>query len=229
MVEVASVFVARWRHTSRHTSSSDSSPTLVTCGTFLTSSVLCSSLLVSYLRVTKWQCVHRFSGRKKHVTVQKNKNAFQWDAYRPLFTVGGFSVQGESLSRGVSVREATSPCGQTNACESITLPQTSFEGGNNQWRKQNFQERGHQSIIVLLCSHCTGMIVRNIDCSECVEAGRIVLSICLMMFWFRILHIFSVHKELGPSSSWSAEWYALNRSFYLGCNNYELDIVKVFH
>ena len=42
------------------------------------------------------------------------------------------------------------------------------------------------------------MIVRNIDCKECVEAGRIVLSICVMMFWFRILHIFSVHKELGP-------------------------------
>ena len=158
------------------------------------------------------------------MTVQKNKNAFQWDAYRPPFTVGRFSVQGESLSRGISV---TSPCGQTDACENITLPQTSFEGGNNQWQKQNFQERGHQSIIVLLCSHCTGMIVRNIDCSECVEAGRIVLSICLMMFWFRILHIFSVHKELGPKLVMIGRMVRFNRSFYLGCNNCELDIVKV--
>ncbi len=65
------------------------------------------------------------------------------------------------------------------------------------------------------------MIVRNVGCTACVEAGRVVLSLCLMMFWFRILHIFSVHKELGPklvmigrmvrgSASASSKWLGSN-------------------
>ena len=29
--------------------------------------------------------------------------------------------------------EATPPCGQTNTCDNITLPQTSFAGGNYPW------------------------------------------------------------------------------------------------
>ena len=33
--------------------------------------------------------------------------------------------------RGVSLTET--PCGQTDACENITLPQISFVGGNNGW------------------------------------------------------------------------------------------------
>ena len=77
-----------------------------------------------------------------------NKNPFQKDAYRPLFTIqgerglcpgGSLSPGGEkvsvwgSLSRGVfvqgvSVRET--PHGQTDTCEIITLPQTSFAGAN---------------------------------------------------------------------------------------------------
>ena len=77
-----------------------------------------------------------------------NKNAFQWDAYRPLFTVRGVSVLGSiypgggvvsvqagSLSRVVSVQGGSlsgRPLGgQTDACENITWPQTSFAGGNN--------------------------------------------------------------------------------------------------
>ena len=63
------------------------------------------------------------------------------------------------------------------------------------------------------------MIVRNIDCSECVEAGRIVLSICLMMFWFRILHIFSVHKELGPKLVMIGRMVRFNCSFNKGYKN----------
>ena len=35
---------------------------------------------------------------------------------------GGLCPEG-SLSRGVSVRETPSPCGQTDACENITLSQ----------------------------------------------------------------------------------------------------------
>ena len=50
-------------------------------------------------------------------------------------SVRGVSVQRGSLSRGglgpggISVRE-TPPCGQTDSCEIITLPQTSFMSGN---------------------------------------------------------------------------------------------------
>ena len=32
---------------------------------------------------------------------------------------------------GVSVRGGSSACGQTDACQNITLPQTSFTGGKN--------------------------------------------------------------------------------------------------
>lgn len=60
------------------------------------------------------------------------------------------------------------------------------------------------------------MIVRNIDCKECVEAGRIVLSLCLMMFWFRILHIFSVHKELGPKLVMIGRMVSLENDFKCG-------------
>ena len=44
---------------------------------------------------------------------------------------GGYLYMGMSLPRGVSVRETSSPCGQTDICENIALPQTSFAGGNN--------------------------------------------------------------------------------------------------
>ena len=42
---------------------------------------------------------------------------------------GGVSV------KGVSVREP--PCEQTDACENISLPQTSFAGGNKANSKAN--------------------------------------------------------------------------------------------
>ena len=51
----------------------------------------------------------------------------------------GVSALGKSLSRGVSVHGVSvhgglwgrPNCGQKDACENITLSQTSFAGGNN--------------------------------------------------------------------------------------------------
>ena len=46
-------------------------------------------------------------------------------------SVRGVSIQGVS----VSVKETRFPCGQTDACENITLPNTSF-AGDNKWTRQ---------------------------------------------------------------------------------------------
>uniref|UniRef100_K1QLP0 Transient receptor potential cation channel subfamily M member 8 n=1 Tax=Magallana gigas TaxID=29159 RepID=K1QLP0_MAGGI len=35
-------------------------------------------------------------------------------------------------------------------------------------------------------------------CPETISAARVAYSFCLMSFFFRILHVFTVHKELGP-------------------------------
>lgn len=35
-------------------------------------------------------------------------------------------------------------------------------------------------------------------CQSCFEASHVVLSVNLTLFYFRILHIFSIHKNLGP-------------------------------
>ena len=43
-----------------------------------------------------------------------------------------------------------------------------------------------------------GIVLQVQDCDACFESARIVLAINLMTFFFRILHILSVHKELGP-------------------------------
>ena len=54
-------------------------------------------------------------------------------------SVRGISVQwglcqGEvPVQGGVSVQGDPSPCGQTDACENITLPQSSFAGGKNRF------------------------------------------------------------------------------------------------
>ena len=93
-----------------------------------------------------------------------NKNAFQKNAYRPLHWLslsGGVVclwVQGMSASGsegGVCHTPFTTPpfhltpCGQTNTCENITLPQISFAGGNN-----NF---GFTSLIYLPWSNSNSM------------------------------------------------------------------------
>lgn len=43
-----------------------------------------------------------------------------------------------------------------------------------------------------------GMVLRALPYSASFEAARIVLGINILSFFFRVLHIFSVHKELGP-------------------------------
>ena len=88
------------------------------------------------------------------------KNAFQQDAYRPLFTVRGLCAGGlcpeeglcpeGCLSRGVSVQRSPSHSGGsmsgdsetpdrdapvnriTGRCKNITLPETSFADGKNE-------------------------------------------------------------------------------------------------
>ena len=69
-----------------------------------------------------------------------NKNAFQWDAHRPLFPIGegvgvyfqgGLCLGGGFLCPGgLCHGDPLPPCRQTDICENITLPQTSFAGGN---------------------------------------------------------------------------------------------------
>ncbi|XP_067687429.1 transient receptor potential cation channel subfamily M member-like 2 [Haliotis asinina] len=52
--------------------------------------------------------------------------------------------------------------------------------------------------IITIVLFTTGMILRFIPNDECFNAARVVLSINLISFFFRILHIFSVNKQLGP-------------------------------
>ena len=75
-----------------------------------------------------------------------NKKAFQQDAYRP-FVVRGGVPEGAFVSGGVCAHpldpEADTPPlqteGITDACENISLPQTSFAGGNyNTYRRETF-------------------------------------------------------------------------------------------
>ena len=44
-------------------------------------------------------------------------------------SVYGTSVQGISVQGGLCPRGTPPPCGQTDACENITLSQSSFAGG----------------------------------------------------------------------------------------------------
>ena len=79
--------------------------------------------------------------------VSLNKNAFQQDAYRSLFTVRGWgSLSRRSLCLGGlggglcpgegSLSEYPPPMnGMTHRCKNITLPQTSFAAGKNSSNK----------------------------------------------------------------------------------------------
>ena len=51
-------------------------------------------------------------------------------AARPLLYVEGGVCPGGGVGGSLSGR-TPSPCGQTDTCEIITLPQTSFAGDNN--------------------------------------------------------------------------------------------------
>ncbi|XP_069120927.1 transient receptor potential cation channel subfamily M member-like 2 isoform X1 [Argopecten irradians] len=50
------------------------------------------------------------------------------------------------------------------------------------------------TILLFVC----GMILRFLPYDSTLEVARVVLAMNLITFFFRILHIFSVHKELGP-------------------------------
>ncbi|XP_033724836.1 transient receptor potential cation channel subfamily M member-like 2 isoform X2 [Pecten maximus] len=50
------------------------------------------------------------------------------------------------------------------------------------------------TILLFVC----GMILRFLPYDSTLEVARVVLALNLITFFFRILHIFSVHKELGP-------------------------------
>lgn len=55
--------------------------------------------------------------------------------------------------------------------------------------------------FLALLTFTLGFILKWIDsstCPDCFEASRVVLAVNLMLFYFRLLHIFSIHKNLGP-------------------------------
>ena len=60
-----------------------------------------------------------------------------------VYLVSGGGVPGPG-----AVPAKVPPCGQTHACEHITLPQTSFAGGKNAL----FNE--HANRIIMVYSHC---------------------------------------------------------------------------
>lgn len=43
-----------------------------------------------------------------------------------------------------------------------------------------------------------GIVLRFLRFDSTLEAARCVMALNLVIFFFRILHIFSVHKQLGP-------------------------------
>ena len=52
-------------------------------------------------------------------------------------------------------------------------------------------------VITILLFIC-GMMFKLIRTDDTLEAARVILGLNLITFFIRILHIFSVHKELGP-------------------------------
>lgn len=55
--------------------------------------------------------------------------------------------------------------------------------------------------VITILTFFIGIILKLVpqeSCKDCLEASRIMLALNLMMFYFRMLDIFSVHKELGP-------------------------------
>ncbi|XP_021362499.1 transient receptor potential cation channel subfamily M member 2-like isoform X2 [Mizuhopecten yessoensis] len=52
--------------------------------------------------------------------------------------------------------------------------------------------------VVTIFFFVCGTILRFLPYDSTLEAARVILALNLITFFFRILHIFSVHKELGP-------------------------------
>ena len=52
--------------------------------------------------------------------------------------------------------------------------------------------------VITVVLFTIGMILRFVPDDNFLEAARVVLSLNLVSFFLRILHIFSVNKQLGP-------------------------------
>ena len=55
--------------------------------------------------------------------------------------------------------------------------------------------------ILALVTYIVGLILRLMPvtvCATCFYASRIIFAFNHMMFFFRILHMFAVHPQLGP-------------------------------
>jgi hypothetical protein len=50
------------------------------------------------------------------------------------------------------------------------------------------------TILLFVCA----LILRFLPYDSTLEAARVVYAVNFITFFFRILHIFSVHRELGP-------------------------------
>ncbi|KAK3605982.1 hypothetical protein CHS0354_019661 [Potamilus streckersoni] len=52
--------------------------------------------------------------------------------------------------------------------------------------------------VITISLFIIGMTLRSIENTHTLEAARVVLGVNLVAFFLRLLHIFSVHRELGP-------------------------------
>lgn len=55
--------------------------------------------------------------------------------------------------------------------------------------------------VITIVTFIAGMILRFIPvsiCADCFFAARIILALNFMTFFFRILNMFSIHRQLGP-------------------------------
>ena len=50
------------------------------------------------------------------------------------------------------------------------------------------------TILLFVCA----LILRFLPYDSTLEAARVIYAVNFITFFFRILHIFSVHRELGP-------------------------------
>ena len=55
--------------------------------------------------------------------------------------------------------------------------------------------------ILIMGLFVVGFVLRLVpsaNCPQCLDSARVVLALDLMLFYLRALHIFSVHRQLGP-------------------------------
>ena len=59
-----------------------------------------------------------------------------------------------------------------------------------------------------------GIMLRFLPYEETLEAARCVMALNLVIFFFRILHIFSVHKQLGPKLVMIGRMVSMQKFWY---------------